>query len=57
MMIPCRYCVPPKRKPGCKADCPEYAEWLPGEMERRETIRQNREKEKFNYITNIREYR
>ena len=57
MMIPCRYCVPPKRKPGCKADCPEYAEWLPGEMERRETIRQNREKEKFNYITNIRKYR
>lgn len=49
-MIPCRYCVAPKRKPGCKDTCPEYAEWLPGELERKETISKNREKDKFPYI-------
>ena len=57
MMTPCRYCVAPKRVPGCKGSCPEYADWLPGEMARKETIRQNREKEKFNYSKNIRKYR
>lgn len=57
MMTPCRYCVAPKRAPGCKGSCPEYADWLPGEMVRKETIRQNREKEKFNYSKNIRKYR
>lgn len=45
-MNPCRYCVAPKRKAGCKATCPEYAEWLPIEKERKETIRKNKEKEK-----------
>lgn len=44
-MIPCRYCVAPKRKAGCKGDCPEYAEWLPQELERKEAIRRNKEKE------------
>jgi hypothetical protein len=37
--------------------CEEYADWLPGELERKETIRLNREKEKFNYSKNIRKYR
>lgn len=41
-MIPCRYCVAPKRKPGCKNTCPEYAEWLPGELKRKETIAKNK---------------
>ena len=49
-MIPCRYCVAPKRKPGCKAYCHEYAAWVPGELERKETISKNREKDKFPYI-------
>ena len=53
-MTPCRYCVAPKRHPGCKSTCTEYAEWLPGELERKENIRQNREKEKFEYNKNIR---
>ena len=53
-MTPCRYCVAPKRHPGCKSTCAEFAEWLPGELERKETIRQNREKEKFEYSKNIR---
>ena len=58
-MTPCRYCVAPKRKPGCKGNCPEYAEWLPGELERKETIRKNREEErkKFEYSKNIKKYR
>ena len=37
-MTPCRYCVAPKRKPGCKSTCPEYGQWLPGEIQRKETI-------------------
>ncbi len=56
-MTPCRYCVVPKRKPSCKGSCPEYAAWLPGEMERKETIRRNREKEKFEYSKNIRKHK
>ena len=56
-MIPCRYCVAPKRAPGCKGSCPEYADWLPGEMARRETIRQRKEKEKFEYSKNFWKYR
>ncbi len=51
-MIPCKGCVAPKRKPGCKGACPEYLVWLPGELERRETIRKNRAKEEFPYIKN-----
>lgn len=43
-MHPCRYCVAPKRKAGCRADCPEYAAWLPQELERKETVRKNKEK-------------
>ena len=49
-MIPCRYCVAPKRKPGCKGTCAEYAEWLPTELERQETIRKNRAKDAYCYI-------
>ncbi len=56
-MTPCRYCVAPKRKPGCKNTCSEYNTWLPGEMERKETIRRNREKEKFEYSKNIRKHK
>ena len=49
-MSPCRYCVAPKRKPGGKANCPEYAEWLPSELERKETIRRNKAKDAYSYI-------
>lgn len=49
-MIPCRYCVAPKRKVGCKGTCPEYAAWIPGEEERKETIRKNRAKSEYPYI-------
>ena len=56
-MIPCRYCVAPKRKPGCKGTCSEFAAWLPGEEERKEIIRQNREKEKLEYSKNLRKHR
>jgi hypothetical protein len=24
---PCKYCVAPKRHPGCHADCDEYKKW------------------------------
>ena len=44
-MHPCRYCVAPKRKAGCKSTCPEYAAWLPQELERKKTIKENRAKE------------
>lgn len=58
-MTPCRYCVAPKRHPGCKEVCDEYLDWLPGELQRKETIRRNREmeSEKFNYSKNIRKRR
>jgi hypothetical protein len=49
-MNPCRYCVAPKRAPGCKATCLEYLEWLPGDLERRETIRKNKAKNEYPYI-------
>lgn len=52
-MSPCRYCVAPKRKPGCHATCPEYAAWLPGELERKETIKRNKAKE----VTHVKKYR
>ncbi len=52
-MSPCRYCVAPKRKPGCKSTCPEYAAWLPGELERKETIRRNKAK----LVTHEKKYR
>lgn len=52
-MTPCRYCVAPKRKPGCKATCPEYLEWLPSELERKETIKRNKAKQ----VTHIKKYR
>ena len=43
-MSPCRYCVAPKRYAGCKSACAEYLEWLPGELERKETIKRNKAK-------------
>lgn len=46
-MTPCRHCVAPKRKPGCRATCPDYAEWLPGELERKETIARNKAKDAY----------
>ena len=51
-MHPCRYCVAPKRRAGCKSTCPEYAEWLPQELERKETIKRNKAK----YITHQKKY-
>ncbi len=51
-MIPCKYCIAPKRKPGCKATCPDYAEWLPGELKRKETISKNKAKDAYPYIKN-----
>ena len=48
-MTPCRYCVAPKRKPGCKETCPEYAAWLPQQLERSEKIRKNKDKEKITH--------
>lgn len=33
----CRYCTPPKRRPGCHGSCPEYR------MERAELDRKNAE--------------
>ena len=52
-MHPCRYCVAPKRKPGCKSDCPEYLAWLPSELERKETIKRNKAKE----IVHLKKYK
>lgn len=45
MDSPCRYCVAPKRYAGCHSTCPEYAEWLPQELERKETIKRNKAKD------------
>lgn len=52
-MNPCRYCVAPKRKPGCHNACPEYATWLQQELERKETIRKNKAKQ----IGHLKNYR
>lgn len=49
---PCRYCVAPKRKPGCHNACPEYAAWLPQELERKEAIRRNKAKQ----VTHLKKY-
>ena len=49
-MSPCRYCVAPKRKPGCHATCPEYTDWNTVELERKETIRKNKEKDLCPYV-------
>lgn len=46
-MNPCRYCVAPKRFPGCKRSCSEYLEWLPGDLDRRATIKKNKEKNAY----------
>lgn len=51
-MIPCKGCVAPKRKPGCKATCREYLEWLPGELERKANISRNKAKGAYPYIKN-----
>ena len=49
-MSPCKDCIAPKRKPGCKGGCPEYASWLPGELQRKEIIRINKRKDEYPYI-------
>ena len=49
-MIPCRFCVAPKRKVGCKGTCPEYAAWLPSELERKETISNNKAKDAYSCV-------
>lgn len=53
MSSPCKNCVAPKRKPGCKSTCHEYAAWRPNELERKETIKRNKAKE----ITHLKRYR
>lgn len=43
---PCRYCVPPKRKPYCHAECKEAKEWNEKEKEKLERIKKNIKKER-----------
>lgn len=57
MDTPCRYCVAPKRRPGCHSTCPEYAEWLPLELERKETIKRNKAKDITHYKKYIEDIR
>lgn len=42
---PCRYCVAPKRHPGCHDRCPERAEWLEDFELKKECIRIAKEEE------------
>ena len=44
---PCRYCVPPTRKPGCHSRCPEYIAWKKDHDEVKERIRKEKEKEQL----------
>ena len=44
---PCRYCVPPTRKPGCHSRCPEYIAWKKDHDKVKEKIRKAKEKEKL----------
>ena len=52
-MSPCRYCVVPKRKPGCHSTCHEYTEWIAKETNRKETIKRNKAKQ----VTHLKSYR
>lgn len=42
---PCKYCVAPKRKPGCHSMCQEHKEWEKVDNERKEAIKRNKAKE------------
>ena len=42
---PCKYCVPPARKPGCHSQCSEYIAWKKDYDKVKEKIR--KEKDKF----------
>lgn len=42
---PCRYCVPPKREPGCQDRCPDREEWLKELYEKKELIRKAKDDE------------
>jgi len=44
---PCRYCVPPTRKPGCHSWCPEYIAWKKDHDKVKEKIRKEKEKEQL----------
>lgn len=44
---PCRYCVPPTRKPGCHSQCPEYIAWKKDHDKVKEKIRKEKEKEQL----------
>ena len=41
---PCRGCVPPKRHPGCHADCPEDLAWVKEHKECFEAAKAERNK-------------
>jgi len=42
---PCRYCVAPKRHPGCHAECPEYKEWDAEHQQHLEEVRKKKQEE------------
>lgn len=56
MNNPCRYCVTPKRQPGCKSSCSDYEDWFLQETERKERIRSNRENDRI-YIKKYKRYK
>lgn len=41
---PCRYCVPPTRKPGCHSQCSKYIAWKKDYDKVKEKIRKERDK-------------
>jgi hypothetical protein len=51
---PCRYCVAPKRHPGCAADCPEWKVWHEEKAKRDALIRARREQIEDCFPTNLR---
>lgn len=38
-VCPCKYCVAPKRYPGCHAECPEYIDWNTDHQEHKVKVR------------------
>ena len=40
---PCKGCIAPKRKPGCHAACPEFAEYSETRLEQKQAEKQARE--------------
>ena len=53
-MHPCKDCVAPKRKVGCHSNCPEYLAWLQQDLERKETIRKNKDRQNITHVKNYR---